>query len=525
MDRRERICPLARHRLARLCAGLWLCLLAVLTQPLAAQISNEQLVNNHGTAFSYQRSYTPAAGSDRVVIAIIFSEYEQSQNSEVTSATLGGRAMEPLGTIDGVRAKRNRMTAFIMREADLPSGSSTFRVTYGPDPSASLIYLATVLNIDQASAASPPRAFVRDCTSQNSAGAGTIGFGAVAARANDYVFSFVGTGQNNAFTRFNNGADELFDERVFGPGFSFAGGVQTPLAATTIAGTASLTNGCNNRPSTFQLVLRPLLGSDAMVNAPAALGVGQGQVIEVSDADRNTRSAVSDTITVSVRNVRTGETEQVTLTETGPGSGTFRAALPTADANTGSSNNGTMNGRAGDRLEVTYRDVLNSDGAARNLTAVTRLLQTGGPARLTAAKTSRMLETSGENRYALPQVEVVYTITVTNTGDGAADGGSLFILDTLPPQTDFFNGDFLVGDGDNAPVLVSAGTTGLTFNAATDLRYAPAGNPPASFAACTLAANAGFDSRVRYLCIRPQGRMLPDVPRPAVTLQYRARIR
>ena len=90
---------------------------------------------------------------------------------------------------------------------------------------------------------------------------------------------------------------------------------------------------------------------------------------------------------------------------------------------------------------------------------------------------------------------------------------------------DFFNGDFLAGDSDSAAVLVNTGGTGLNFNPATDLRYAPAGAPPASFNACNLAPNAGFDTRVRYLCIRPQGQLLPDVPRPVLTLQYRAQIR
>ena len=386
-----------------------LCLLCVvlLAQPLQAQISNEQLVNNHTTTSVYQRSYTPAVGSDRVVIAIIFSEYESFQNSQVTSATLGGRPMEPLGTIEGVLAKRNRMTAFIMREADLPGGTSNFRVTYGPDPSASLIYLATVLNVDQASAANPPRAFAKDCSSNNGA-SGMIPFASVAARANDYVFSFVGTGSNSAATQFNNGAAKIFDERVSGPGFSFAGGVQTPPFATSIAGTANLLAGCDRRPSTFQLVLRPLLGSDATVAAPVALVIGQGQVIEVVDADRNTRTSVIDTIVVTVRNQRTGEVEQVTLAETGPNTGIFSGTLPTNAANTGPNNNGVMNGQAGDRLEVSYRDAINSTGAARTITAITRLMQTGGPALLTSVKTSRMLETSGDNRYALPQAEVVY---------------------------------------------------------------------------------------------------------------------
>lgn len=506
-------------------ACLWLLALLLIPAAASAQISNEQLVNNHPTLSTYQRSYTPATGSDRVVIAIIFSEYDRTQSSFVTSATLGGVPLQPLGTIEGVRAKRNRMSAFILREADIPAGTSTFRVNYGPDPASSLIYLATVLNVDQASVGNPPRAFARDCSVQNASSGGTIAFGAVAARGNDYVFSFAGTGQNTAFTTFNNGASELFDERVFGPGFSFAGGVQVPIAPTTIAGNATLSSGCNNRPSTFQLVLRPLLGTDAQLTAPPVRTVGQTVTIDVADADQNTRASVRDSFTVTVRNQTTGETEPLLLTETGPNTGIFRAILPTQDGGPGPNNNGTINGRAGQRLEITYQDRFNTDGAARTLVRITRLVQTDAPASLRIDKTSRMLEASGVGRFAVPQADVVYTLTVTNSGDGATDSGTVFVVDVLPPELIFFNGDFQSGDSDTGAVRADPGETGLAFSAATDLRFAGAGSPPADFAACNLSATGGYDENIRYVCIRPQGAMLPDDPNSTLTLRFRARIR
>ena len=511
-------------RAVRAMAIACLLLFALAAQPGFAQISNEQLVNNHGTASSYQRSYTPSTGENRVVIAIIFSEYERTQDSQVTSATLGGVAMQPLGSIEGVRAKRNRMSAFILREQGIPTGTSAFRVTYGPDPSASLIYLATVLNVDQASVANPPRAFARDCGAQNNQGGGTIPFGSVAARANDYVFSFVGTGQNTAFTTFNNGGSELFDERVFGPGFSFAGAVQVPPMAGSFAGNATLSSGCNNRPSTFQLVLRPLLGSDATLTTPPVRRVGATVAIEVADADRNTRAAVRDTVEVVVRNLTTGESERVVLTETGPNTGVFTADLPTRDAAAGASNDGTMNGRAGHRLQASYVDTLNGDGAARTVTSITRLVQTDGAARLSVAKQSRPLATTGRDRFSVPGADMVYTIRVTNVGDGAPDRDTVLVVDSLPAGLVFFNGDFESGDGDSAAVKADMEDSGLTFAAGTDLRFAGAGAAPASFAACTLAAAAGYDARVRHICVRPRGVLLPDNPRPGFSLRFRTRI-
>ncbi|TCD04310.1 hypothetical protein EYB45_08695 [Erythrobacteraceae bacterium CFH 75059] len=506
-------------------AGLACLLLALCLAygvPVRAQISNETLVNNHATATSYSRSYTPAAGSSRVVIAIIFSEYESNQNSAPTGATLNGVAMQPLGTIEGTGSKRNRLTAYIMRENALPAGAATFRVTYGPDPAASLIYLATVLNVDQASAGDPPRAFGRYCSASNPDQSGTMSFAAVPARANDYVFSFVGTGSNTAQTTFNNGAIEFFDERVFGPGFSFAGGVQVPQLAGSIAGTAFISSGCDRRPATLQLVLRPLLGSDGVLTAPLARRVGDAVEIEVIDADRNTRAAAVDTLTVTVTNRTTGEQETVVLSETGPNTGIFRAALPTQSAPSGSSGDGVMAALPGQILRTSYADTLNTGGAARTLMRDTRMRATDAPARLTATKTSAPVGGAGASGFHLPGEEVLYTIRVRNEGDGAADDG-VFIVDTLPAAMEFFHGPPALGD--SASVRVVPGDSGTTFSAATDLRFSNAAVRPTSLSQCTYTPVAGHDPQVRHVCIRLRDPFLPGTPPPEAELVLRARIR
>ncbi|MGB3740139.1 MAG: hypothetical protein WA948_12405 [Pontixanthobacter sp.] len=498
----------------------WLILLAV---PAAAQISNETVVNNHNTTREYQRSYTPAAGENRVVIALLFSEYDLSQNSLVTDATLGGVPMINLGTIEALEAKRNRMTAFLLREADIPTGSANLRVRYGPDPAASLIYLATVLNVDQASAANPPRGFARYCSSANANTSGTIPFAAVSARGNDYVFSFVGTGKNTAFTSFNNGGTELFDERVTGPGFSFAGAVQTPQTNTTISGTAFINGGCDRRPSTFQLVLRPLLGSDAQLTAPLSRKIGNTVTIEVTDSDRNQRSAFADTLSVSVRNTRTGEIETVTLTETGPNTGIFRASLATTNADRGPNNNGSMSARTGDVLETIYNDATNSTGASRILFRQTRLTATDNPAELLATK--RSATTANGADLAVPGNDVVYTIEIINIGDGPVDTDTLFIVDTMPSEMAFRTADFDAGDNIVSPVGFKAGTSGLTFDPARDLRFANGTTTPTSLTQCQYTPVGAYDPNVRYICLRPIGAMLPGNPNPIVEFQFRAQIR
>ena len=214
------------------------------------------------------------------------------------------------------------------------------------------------------------------------------------------MFSFVGTGKNTAFTTFNNGGQELFDERVTGPGFSFAGAVQTPQSPTSVAGSAFINGGCDRRPSTLQLVLRPLLGSDAELTAPLSRKIGNSVTIEVIDGDRNRRTAFIDTVTVTVRNLRTGELETLVLNETGPNTGIFRASLPTLDGARGPNNNGLMSARTGDILETLYTDVTNSGGASRDLTRQTRLTATDNPAQLLVTKRSVTTATGAD--FAVP---------------------------------------------------------------------------------------------------------------------------
>ncbi len=512
--------PSARIRVVVI---LLACILSAM--PAYAQISNETVVNNHETTREYQRTYSPATGENRVVVAIVFSEYDLNQDSLVTDATLGGVPMINLGTIEAQQAKRNRMTAFILREADIPGGLSTLRIRYGPDPAASLIYLATVLNIDQASAIDPPRGFARFCSTGTVNSAGTIPFAPVSARANDYVFSFVGTGKNTTFTTFNNGGSELFDERVTGPGFSFAGAVQVPQNATTIAGNASITGGCDRRPSTFQLVLRPLLGNDAQLTAPLSRKIGNSVTIEVIDADRNRRAGTIDTLTVSVRNIRTGEIETLTLLETGPNTGIFRASLPTVNVPSGASgpnNNGAMTGRSGDILETAYIDATNSGGASRTLTQQTRLTATDNPAQLLVTKQSTTAANGAD--FALPGNDVVYTIEIVNIGDGAVDANTLFVVDTMPNNVAFRTADFIATDGVISPVTVALGTSGLTFNPAQDLRFATGASVPTTLAQCQYTPIGAYDPNVRFLCIRPAGSMLPGSPDPQLELQFQVRI-
>lgn len=144
---------------------------------------------------------------------------------------------------------------------------------------------------------------------------------------------------------------------------------------------------------------------------------------------------------------------------------------------------------------------------------------------LSALKTVAMVGTSGNSRFAIPGNDVYYTLTVTNSGDGAVDTNTLFLVDPIPSEVEFFNGDIDGGGPATGAVYFTQAGAGLTFTLATDVRYSNAGSAPASFAACTYTPAAGYDPNVRYLCLNPKGRMVGGAPDPTFSAQFRARVK
>lgn len=138
---------------------------------------------------------------------------------------------------------------------------------------------------------------------------------------------------------------------------------------------------------------------------------------------------------------------------------------------------------------------------------------------------SKTVATATPGGFSLPGEDVVYTITSTNIGTGSADAGSIFIVDTLPAEVEFYNGDMDGGGPATGAVYFTQSGAGLTFSLATDVGYSNSGTRPASFAACTYAPSAGYDPNVKHLCVNPKGAMLSGDPDPTFSVQFRARIK
>ena len=143
---------------------------------------------------------------------------------------------------------------------------------------------------------------------------------------------------------------------------------------------------------------------------------------------------------------------------------------------------------------------------------------------LTLVKSSTVFDAAAAGLLAVPLGDVTYDITAANTGNASTDADSVVVTDTLPAQLTFFNGDMDGAGPATGPVFFVQTGTGLTFTAASDVRYSDTVTKPATFAACTYTPAAGYDARVKHICINPKGAMASASPAPAFTVRLRARI-
>ena len=104
--------------------------------------------------------------------------------------------------------------------------------------------------------------------------------------------------------------------------------------------------------------------------------------------------------------------------------------------------------------------------------------------------------------YALPGNDVVYTIEVTNTGDGVVDTDTLELIDIMPAEVQFFN---IQPD----PVTFVENGSGLSFTTSTDVAFSNStSGAPANFSDCNYTPTANdYDPAVTFICFNPKGTM------------------
>ncbi len=182
--------------------------------------------------------------------------------------------------------------------------------------------------------------------------------------------------------------------------------------------------------------------------------------------------------------------------------------------------------QAVDRVVITYGNGATAPAAPGNQAiAVHDITYCLSSAELSAAKTVSVYDPAGAGLFAVPGNDVVYAITAANIGDGAVDADSIFLVDALPADVEFYNGDFDDGGPGSTVIEFSQSGAGLTFNEASDLGFSNSATAPSSFAACAYTPAAGYDPNVLHVCFNPSGAMAAGDPDPSFTVRFRARIK
>lgn len=145
---------------------------------------------------------------------------------------------------------------------------------------------------------------------------------------------------------------------------------------------------------------------------------------------------------------------------------------------------------------------------------------------LNASKTNEIYDPSSEGLFSIPGNDVIYTFTVTNTGSGDADADSVVLIDVMPEEIEFYNGDIDDGGPETSPVSFSqTGSAAFNLTYGSDVRFSNSSAKPANFADCTYAPVNGYDPNVSFICFNPKGVFEAGNPDPEFTIKFRARIR
>lgn len=130
------------------------------------------------------------------------------------------------------------------------------------------------------------------------------------------------------------------------------------------------------------------------------------------------------------------------------------------------------------------------------------------------------------NPKAIPGSEMSYTITMTNSGNGAVDNNTTVVTDPIPANTALFVNDIAAGSG---PVLFTQGatTSGLTYtftaldNLGDDVDFSD--DSGATWVYVPTPGADGCDPLVTNLRINPKGTFAGNAtpPSPSLSLNFR----
>jgi uncharacterized repeat protein (TIGR01451 family) len=142
--------------------------------------------------------------------------------------------------------------------------------------------------------------------------------------------------------------------------------------------------------------------------------------VRVTDIDQNVNPAVAETLLATITS-SSGDSEQITLTETGVNTGVFVLVIPVSSTIMGTNNNGTLYVPAGAVLTVSYVDPTDPTDTS-NATAAT-------PALTPAVSVDKTLLSPADGQITVGET-AQYRIRVTNTGNTTLN--TVQVVDTFP---------------------------------------------------------------------------------------------
>lgn len=273
---------------------------------------------------------------------------------------------------------------------------------------------------------------------------------------------------NLANTSFNGDADYFLDWRFpydtlkqetgltdYSPMRFFFGSSSSTNALTEngadLAGASDLSTGFSDFVT--PLGTRPTTGTVKFVADLAGNGdvttmvSGETLYLRVDDPDQNYNRTGLNTVSVTVVSTA-GDSEQLTLTETGLDTGVFTAALSSAGTPV-TAGDGTLQVAPGDLVTVTYVDFIDADLNLNQIRSDTILV----------ARPAISLTKSVDKATAPPGTELTYSVHYRNTGGAAAH--TLIIIDTIPPNTSYVSGSLRLGNAASTYATAAAKTDAL----------------------------------------------------------------
>jgi len=144
---------------------------------------------------------------------------------------------------------------------------------------------------------------------------------------------------------------------------------------------------------------------------------------------------------------------------------------------------------------------------------------------LTATKSAAVWPSGDPDIYSTPGTDVIYTINVSHDSGPALDDGSMFIVDEIPDELTFYNGDIDDPSGPlSDPVEFVDASSGLSWTYGTSVGFSSGAAKPADMDDCTYDPAAGYDPLVTFICINPSGRFGSVTAGSSFSVSFRMQI-